>query len=93
MSFHISKAYDSISWLALIKIMRRFGFIERWNDMVFRLISNCWYTIIVNEIFFGFFTSNRGLRQGEPSSPFLYIIASEVISRGLNKLHGSFPSL
>src|SRR5438270_10288121 len=83
MKLDMSKAYDSISWLALIKILRKFGFNERTINMIWRLISNCWYSVLINGKSCGFFTSNRGVRQGDPLSPLLYIIASEAISRGL----------
>src|SRR5436190_24030213 len=89
----LSKAYDFISWLALLKVLRKFGFNERLIDMVWRLISNCWYSVLVNGKSSGFFTSNRGIRQGGPLSCFLFIIASEVISRGLKNLHESNISM
>src|SRR3954465_8257369 len=93
MKLDMSKAYDSISWIALIKILRKFGFNERTIDMIWRLISNCWYSVLINGKSNGFFKSDRGVRQGDPLSPILYIIASEAISRGLNAMHISFPSL
>src|SRR5436190_161154 len=44
----LSKAYDFISRLTLIKVLRKFGFNERLIDMVWRLISNYWYSVLVN---------------------------------------------
>lgn len=44
----MNKAYDSISWLGLLKVMRKFGFGEVWIDMIYKLISNCWYSVLIN---------------------------------------------
>jgi len=67
--------------------MRRFGFSETIIDMVWRLISNNWYSVLVNGKSFGFFQSSRGVKQGDPLSPNLFIIVVEVLSRGLNKMN------
>ncbi|XP_071926046.1 uncharacterized protein [Coffea arabica] len=80
------KAYDRVSWLFLIQVLRRFGFSEIWIDMIWRLISNVWFSVIVNGLPHGFFKSSRAVRQDDPISPALFVISAEVLSRSLNAL-------
>ncbi|XP_071940464.1 uncharacterized protein [Coffea arabica] len=54
--------------------------------MVWRLMSNVWFSVIINGAAYGFFKSSRGIRQGDPLSQALFVIGVEVLSRGLNSL-------
>lgn len=56
-------------------------------DMVYKIISNNWYSILINGHTQGFFKSSRGVKQGDPLSPALFIIIAECITRDLNQLH------
>nr|XP_009591417.1 uncharacterized protein LOC104088448 [Nicotiana tomentosiformis] len=82
----MSKAYDRVSWEFLCLSLRAMGFGEGWIDMIWILVSNIWYSININGTRSDFFNSSRGLRQGDPLCPSLFVICAERLSRLMNKL-------
>ena len=62
------------------------GFTKVFIDMVWRIMDNNWYSIIVNGKRYGFFHFTRGIKQGVPLSLALFILGELVLSRSLNRL-------
>ncbi|KAL0387817.1 UNVERIFIED_CONTAM: hypothetical protein Sradi_2663500 [Sesamum radiatum] len=89
----MSKAYERVKWKFLYAILEKMRFLARFIALIKHAIEHCWFTNLVNGEPFGFFKSSQGLRQGDSTSPALFILASEALSRGLNHLSSQNPDM
>ncbi|KAJ0938354.1 putative RNA-directed DNA polymerase [Helianthus annuus] len=79
------KAYDNINWGFVIDVLRQMGFGPRWCNWVWGVLSSARASVLVNGSPTFEFKCDKGMRQGDPLSPFLFVVAMEALSCLLNK--------
>ncbi|KAJ0475516.1 putative RNA-directed DNA polymerase [Helianthus annuus] len=81
----IEKAYDSLSWEFLNLMLGQMNFPEKWKRWIMSIVSSARASVLVNGSPTQEFTCSRGLRQGDPLSPFLFVLAMEALTGIMKK--------
>lgn len=66
-------------------MLRSLGFDEQWISLMMLFVSTVKYSIKMNESLVGPIIPGRGLRQGCPLSPYLFIICAQGLSNMIEK--------
>jgi hypothetical protein len=82
----ITKAFDTIEWPFMLKVLKSFGFNDVFCNWIDKILKSATLSISINGSLNGYFHCNRGVRQGDSLSPLLFCIAEDVLSRQITKL-------
>lgn len=79
----MSKTYDRIEWHYLKAILGKIGFSERWTNLIMSCVTFVQYFILVNGSR-ATIIPTRDLRQGDPLSPYMFLLCIEGLSSLMN---------
>ena len=82
----ISKAYDRVEWNFLQGIMIKLGFPDKWIQWVMGCVTTPSFSILINGKEYGNIRPSRGIRQGDPLSPYLFLLCAEGFTSLLEKV-------
>ncbi|XP_010445339.1 PREDICTED: uncharacterized protein LOC104727990 [Camelina sativa] len=91
----MSKAYERLEWSFIEEVLTRMGFHPHWTNIFMQCITSVSYSYLLNGQAKGMVKPSRGIRQGDPLSPYIFILCSEVLSGLCNKaqVHGKLHGI
>ena len=81
------RAYDSVNWSFLELVLVKLGFGRSWIRWIMNCVCTTSMSILLNGSSLPPFKMEKGLRQGDPLSPYLFILVSEALVSIIKKAH------
>ncbi|XP_048502732.1 uncharacterized protein LOC125498547 [Beta vulgaris subsp. vulgaris] len=85
----MEKAYDRLEWSYIFTTLDKLGFSPIWIGWIEECISSSSFSVLVNGVPGEKFFPSRGIRQGDPISPYLFILCAELLARLLSSAANS----
>ena len=77
----LMKAYDSVNWELMIHCLHCYGFPVKFLSWIRECITSPRFFVCLNGTLVGYFEGKKGIKQGDPLSPYLFVLNMEVFSR------------
>jgi hypothetical protein len=81
----LAKAYDRVDWNFLEGILLKTGFNHKWTSWIMHYVRSVRYSVRCNGELLEAFIPSRGLRQGGPLSPYLFLFMADGLVSLMNK--------